>query len=129
MARVTLEIDRLIDEGLTAYGAGDLDGALAAWEEALALDPQQERAQSYLDYVKNNYELLASEVRAQEEAPPFAITDEDGGYHIEVSNGELAATTAKPRDDDPLDGWAIEEDRPAGTPSERELTFQLEIEE
>jgi len=33
------ELDRLIDEGLNRYGSGDLDGALEAWEEALAIDP------------------------------------------------------------------------------------------
>ena len=43
MARVQPEIDRLIEEGLTRYGQGDLDGALAAWEQALAIDPRATR--------------------------------------------------------------------------------------
>jgi hypothetical protein len=40
------DIDRLIEEGLDRYGTGDLDGALLRWEEALALDPDNEQANS-----------------------------------------------------------------------------------
>ena len=35
------DIDRLIEEGLGRYGKGDLDGALAAWEQALSVDPEK----------------------------------------------------------------------------------------
>ena len=35
MARVVSEIDRLIEEGLSLYGEGDLDGALLLWERVL----------------------------------------------------------------------------------------------
>lgn len=132
MARVQLEIDRLIDEGLTRYGLGDLDGALAAWEQALALDPQQERANGYIDYVRSNYELLASEVSGHIEAPAFAIVEEDSGdpgYQIEVMTGEIAAATPAPRIRESMDGWPIEEERDLGAMGSRELTFELDIDD
>jgi hypothetical protein len=45
MARAQPEIDRLLEEGLTRYGRGDLDGALTAWEQVLDLDPHGESFQ------------------------------------------------------------------------------------
>lgn len=81
----TSDIDRLIDEGLNRYGAGDLDGAMLAWEEALALDPDNAQANSYVDYVRLNYELLTSNEPSVEESTDgkFAI-EEEPEYLIEV---------------------------------------------
>jgi len=53
------EVDRMIEEGLARYGRGDVDGALDAWEHALAIDPDDTRAIAYVDYVRENYEVLA----------------------------------------------------------------------
>src|SRR5438045_2554737 len=39
MGRPLADIDRLLDEGLTRYGRGDLDGALTSWEQVLELEP------------------------------------------------------------------------------------------
>ena len=55
------EIDRLIEEGLLLYGQGDLDQALMIWEKALSIDPENPQANSYVDYVRMNYELLTTE--------------------------------------------------------------------
>ena len=81
----TSDIDRLIDEGLDRYGAGDLDGAMLAWEEALAIDPDNAQANSYVDYVRLNYELLTAGGPELEETPDgkFAI-EEEPEYLIEV---------------------------------------------
>lgn len=74
----TSDIDRLIDEGLNRYGAGDLDGAMLAWEEALAIDPDNAQANSYVDYVRLNYELLTAGEPSVEESSDgkFAIEEE-----------------------------------------------------
>ena len=56
------EIDRLIEEGLAHYGQGNLDAALQSWERALGIDPTNAQANSYVEYVRDNYELLTTEV-------------------------------------------------------------------
>jgi hypothetical protein len=106
------EIDRLIEEGLTLYGQGDLDGALLAWERVLAIDPESPQANSYVDYVRQNYELLTNEVTAEHHpSAPFAIADdEEPEYQIEILPGELIETPP-PMHMDPADaGWFIEDE-------------------
>jgi len=103
------EIDRLVDEGLKLYGGGDIDGALLSWEQALAIDPGNPQASSYVDYVRQNYELLTgSEPTVDDGADtPFAI-EEEPEYQIEILPGELPQ--AAPLHMDELDqGWFIEE--------------------
>jgi len=82
------DIDRLIELGLNRYGAGDLDGALLVWEEVLAIDPGNAQANSYVDDVRENYELLTSGEPAVEpgQDAPFAI-EEDPEYLIEIIPG------------------------------------------
>ncbi len=106
------DIDRLIEDGLARYGAGDLDGALLAWEEALTIQPEHVLANSYVDYVRANYELLAEtdEPVANAGGAPFAI-EEEPEYQIEILPGEqAAAAAATPRAGaNELDqGWDIE---------------------
>jgi len=63
------DIDSLIEDGLDRYGSGDLDGALMSWEKVLAIDPANAQANSYVDYVRQNYELLAEgSVRSEDGA-------------------------------------------------------------
>ena len=110
------DIDRLIEDGLNRYGSGDLDGALLVWEEALAIDPDNAQANSYVDYVRMNYEVLQTDSGfgvAPDDGVPFGIEDEPE-YIIEITQGqELAAgePNTPPLFMDPLDqGWFIEED-------------------
>src|SRR5215831_352265 len=49
-----------IENGLERYGRGELLAALTEWEHALRLDPSNLRARQYVQYVRENYELLAS---------------------------------------------------------------------
>jgi len=107
------DIDRLIELGLNRYGAGDLDGALLMWEEALAIDPHNARANSYLDYVRGHYEELSISEPAitSGEDEPFAIHEEPE-YQIEITPGQLIARESQPMlaDDDPIDaGWFDDE--------------------
>src|SRR5688572_21776326 len=110
MGRAKADIDRLIEEGLTRYGRGDLDGALLSWEQVLELDPHQEQALGYIDYVRMNYELLVGEVSGHGEPPPFAIAPDEPDYVIEAPIEELPVGSAAPRYGVSLDGWAIQEE-------------------
>jgi hypothetical protein len=77
----------LVEAGLAAYGRGDVDDALVAWEQALAIDPDDVRALGYVDYVRQHYDLVTrgGEPRLDTDAVPFGIGDEDGGYEIEIT--------------------------------------------
>lgn len=82
-------LDRLIEEGLSLYGQGDLDGALVVWERVLAEDPQNALATSYVDYVRTNYDALTAEGKEATESVPLPLaSDLDPGYVIEVTPGE-----------------------------------------
>lgn len=118
------EIDQLIEEGLTRYGHGDFDGALVSWEQVLELDPKHERATSYVDYVKMNYEVLRSELAVPADAPPFSIAaDADDEYHIEITTGEREAGNTRKKSGDPLDkSWILDEDTGFAPP----LSFEID---
>src|SRR5689334_18043279 len=123
------DIDRLIEDGLNLYGAGDLDGALAAWEQALSVDPENAQANSYVDYVRQNYDLLTGDSANDEQKVPFGLEDEP--YQIEILPGELrnsspsitppvaAAPVVK---DDVDEGWFMEEEK-----SEPRRALDLEL--
>jgi hypothetical protein len=107
------ELDRLIDEGLNRYGSGDLDGALEAWEEALAIDPDNAQANSYVDYVRQNYDILATDggVAIGGENAPFGIEPEPE-YTIEIVEGEVGPAIGTPTIDELDGGWFIDDDDP-----------------
>ena len=109
-----LDLDRLIEEGLTLYGQGDLDAALLVWERVLVVDPTNEQANSYVDYVRMNYDMLTHDT-GDESAAPFGIADDnEPEYLIEITEGELPRGTAPPMYMDPTDaGWMIEDDEAA----------------
>ena len=131
------DIDRLIEDGLTSYGEGDLDGALCAWERALKLDADNAQANSYVDYVRQNYDLLTRETSDVNAAGPFGIAEDESDYQIEILVGEAAPPAAPPLHMDPLDaGWFIEDEAeprkprkdesspPAGVGDPGELTLE-----
>ncbi len=151
MPREVSEIERLIEDGLSKYGQGDLDGALLEWEQALAIDPENPQANSYVDYVRLNYELLTSEVNRDADVAPFGIADDEGEYQIEIVEGLAGSGEhSPPLFMDPLDeGWMFEEEQvplalvalaavvplaPASTPDDAGdeaelLTLELEADE
>jgi hypothetical protein len=124
MARAVSEIDRLIEEGLSLYGEGDLDGALLLWERVLVIEPDNAQANSYVDYVRMNYELLTSDA-AGEDSGPFGIGSDEPEYQIEISPGDSAEPSSPMFMEDP-EGWGIGEER--GAPP-RSLTLELEADE
>ncbi|HEY1549272.1 MAG TPA: hypothetical protein VGG28_15710 [Kofleriaceae bacterium] len=133
------DLDRLIDEGLSRYGAGDLDGALEAWEEALAIDPDNPQANSYVDYVRQNYDILATDGGAAvtDGGPaPFGIESEPE-YTIEIFAGEVGTAASEPSlEDSDEHGWFIDDDDPhtvrVGRAPSRDLaprTVEIEADE
>lgn len=124
MARDVSEIDRLIEEGLSLYGEGDLDGALLLWERVLAIEPDNAQANSYVDYVRMNYELLTSD-RTSEDSGPFGIDSDEPEYQIEISPGDGAESSA-PLFMDDAEGWGISDER--GPPLSGSLELELELE-
>ena len=103
------DIDRLVEEGLALYGRGDIDGALLRWEEVLALDPENAQAASYVEYVRDNYELLTNSEPGLEDSfdAPFGI-EEEPEYQIEILPGELPASQA-PMQMEVDEGWFLDE--------------------
>jgi len=102
------DIDALIEDGLSRYGVGDLDGALQVWEQVLALEPDNPQANSYVDYVRLNYELLTS--AAEGDGAPFPLDNDEPEYLIEILPGEIITSPA-PRLAEPLDdGWFVADD-------------------
>jgi hypothetical protein len=143
MAVDATELDRLIEEGLTLYGQGNLDGALLVWEQVLSVDPENAQASSYVDYVRMNYELLTGDL-GDEDGGPFAIaSDEEPEYQIEIVIPSEPPAVAQPLHMDPVDeGWFIGDDRgpppPAPAPievaeaadaAESVMTLELEADE
>lgn len=104
------ELDRLIEEGLTLYGSGDLDGALLVWEQALSMDPDNAQANSYVDYVRMNYEMLTTDA-GNDETAPFGISADEPEYQIEIMPGDGKTMTDAPMHMDPTDaGWFMDEE-------------------
>jgi hypothetical protein len=124
------DIDALIEDGLSRYGVGDLDGALLVWEQVLALDPENAQANSYVDYVRLNYELLTS--AAEGISAPFPLDNDEPEYLIEILPGEII-TSPSPRIAEPLDdGWFVADEARVPTSrtqsAERMQPLELELE-
>jgi hypothetical protein len=73
--QVDARVTALIDRGLELYGRGELVGALSEWEHALTLDPDSARAKEYLQYVRENFELLDEQFREAREAASRAAAE------------------------------------------------------
>ena len=126
MPRGVTEIDRLIEQGLTLYGEGDLDGALLLWERVLVIDPENPQANSYVEYVRLNYDLLTTNGNT-EDSGPFGIGDGEPEYQIEILPGEdLEPAAAAPLYMDARDeGWVIG-DEAGGEDTGEGLMVELE---
>jgi hypothetical protein len=109
-------VERLIDQGLERYGKGDLDGALVAWESALALAPDDARASGYVEYVRGHYDLLRGQggsEAASELAVPFGLAEIHDSDRYEIEIGETAQrprVTLEGYLDRVDDGWFLDDD-------------------
>jgi hypothetical protein len=124
------DIDRLIEEGLTRYGSGDVDGALSVWEQVLLTDPGNAQANSYVEYVRTNYAVLTTDPEADEGTTIYGGIGDDPEYHIEISPGQLASGEPAPLYMDPSDqGWFLDEESnrvPSNQDESGALTLDLE---
>ncbi len=123
------EIDQLIEEGLTLYGQGDLDAALLAWDKALAADPENAQASSYVDYVRQNYDLLTGQAASADLDAPFGIDEEP--YQIEILPGEwerLSSPAIKPprATSDVDEGWFMDDDESARLKAPKALELEAD---
>jgi tetratricopeptide (TPR) repeat protein len=69
--RSQAEVTRLLKRGLAHYGVGELDAAIASWQEALSLDPTNRAALDYLDAARE--EAGYTEPRSKPRRPPAPV--------------------------------------------------------
>jgi hypothetical protein len=90
------DIDRLLEEGLSKYGAGDFDGALVAWEGVLEREPNNAQANGYVDYVRSHYDTLSTRSLSGWPPEPLPLTVELEADEPDPSHdGDLAGTTRR----------------------------------
>ena len=126
------EIDRLIDDGLARYRRGDIDGALMAWEEVLAVHPREPRAGRYVDYVRAHYDQLTGGAPAPlaELLIPFGLAGSDPSdeYEVEISLAPPPGERlAEPAIDDGW--WLVPEPAGAMAPPASSPTIELDADE
>ena len=107
-----LDVDALVARGLARYRAGDVDGALTAWEHVLAIDPGEPRALGYVDYVRQNYdELVGREAPMAEMLIPFGLgRGDDDDYEISISRDDAPPLERAPEPSID-DGWGLDADQ------------------
>jgi tetratricopeptide (TPR) repeat protein len=69
--RSQAEVTRLLKRGLAHYGVGELDAAIASWQEALSLDPKNRAALDYLDAARE--EAGYTEPKQKPRRPPAPV--------------------------------------------------------
>ena len=129
-------IERLIDDGLRRYRAGDLSGAIVAWERVLAMEPAHPQATSYVGYVRLNYGVLegfTGPALAMDSAAPYAQFGMDDHPEYVIESSAVRAVPIVPDSvrvapvlDSFRDDWLIEEDVAADA-LQRSRTRSLEL--
>jgi len=79
----------LLDQGLTAYGLGNRDAALEAWNTVLAMDPGNTKAQEYIRFVEENWGPKQERLEGQKKP-----------YRPDEGSGEISAPDAVPVEPD-----------------------------
>jgi hypothetical protein len=122
-------VDPIIERGLDKYVGGDLLGAINEWERALAIDPACARATEYIQYVRDNFDLLNQQfaaARAGGQPVPGLRDDADTD-----GAGRPALSSADGGDDDyaevELDGRDAR--APMGSPARTVVDTALEIDD
>jgi tetratricopeptide (TPR) repeat protein len=116
------EVTRLLKRGLNHYGLGDLEAAISCWEQARALDPEN---QAVHDYLETAYEEQGGNASKRKGAPPKAAKPPSTPAKSSTPKGSVPkhapkAASAKPagrgarpvtdEDDTPKSGPVIEFD-------------------
>ncbi len=99
----------LLDQGLTAYGLGNVDEALQAWHSVLDVDPGNDKAKEYIRFVEENWGPR------QDRESESALAGEP--YRPDEGSGEIAMPEELPEPGQPPepagDGAARAESPPA----------------
>lgn len=100
------EVTRLLKRGLNHYGLGDLEAAIACWEQARALDPENQAVHDYLEtaYEENGGARKKSAGPAKATPRPAAAKPPAA----RPSAGKSAARPVTDDDDTPKSGPVIE---------------------
>src|SRR5262249_38922733 len=102
-----------IERGLERYGRGELVAAIVEWEAALKADPENLRARQYIQYVRENFEVLADQFGRMVQGEPLPMP----GHRILTAPG---GWQAQPNQSAALDalaaGWELEDFVPEELP-------------
>jgi len=96
-------VTRLLKRGLNHYGLGDLDSAIAAWEQARALDPEN---QAVHDYLETAYEENGGSRKKAAPASPAARRP--NGFPAPPAPRSAPGKVVTDDDDTPKSGPIIE---------------------
>jgi tetratricopeptide (TPR) repeat protein len=94
----------LLDQGLTAYGLGNVDEALRIWKSVLAMDPENTRAREYLRFVEENW----GPRQVREEGVPKPYRPDEGSGEILSPDNQPAESAPE----QPFDGIDIDMEMP-----------------
>ena len=94
----------LLDQGLTAYGLGNREAALEAWNTVLAMDPGNTKAKEYIRFVEENWG--PKQERAEGPEKPYR-PDEGSG---EISAPDVVPIPPEPEEASPPPEPAPSED-------------------
>ncbi|MFO8058027.1 MAG: tetratricopeptide repeat protein [bacterium] len=95
-------VQELLEKGLYHYGLGEVDKALSFWREVLALDPDNETAQEYIEIETGREQEPSpspspapepwSEVAESSEGPSISVPDSflEGQRHLQSYEWEKA---------------------------------------
>jgi hypothetical protein len=75
----------LLDQGLTAYGLGNREAALEAWNTVLAMDPGNTKAKEYIRFVEENWGPKQERLSGPEQP-----------YRPDEGSGEISAPDVVP---------------------------------
>ena len=103
-------VAEFIERGLERYGRGELVAAIVEWESALKLDPANLRARQYIQYVRENFELLADKfgrmIQSEGAPPGERRSTKPGGFAPGTQNSNPSQSAAL---DALAAGWELED--------------------
>jgi tetratricopeptide (TPR) repeat protein len=100
------DVRRYIDRGLARFGRGELRGAIAAWEEALRLDPENREAQELIAFARvrlppgNEAEAAVREWDASEDTNPEAPAQTE--QRVQEAEAEAVRVVRRPTMESPI---------------------------
>ncbi len=85
---MAFRVAALVSRGLDRYSTGDLTGAMAEWEHALILVPDDPAATKYLQFVRDNFDLLEGQAQDARDAALAALESSSIPDGASLANGD-----------------------------------------